>query len=147
VVVLLKNGSCITERSINPRASALERSRTMAESREAQINPAQNRCFGNNCQAGNPDKQRQEQIKKAFEISAKMRKDANKSLLLLKERHRCNYAGLLKVVERLVDRGDLSLCVFEVLIGKVEAQRKKNGLFLPDEDLENAKNSPVRTRK
>jgi hypothetical protein len=115
---------------------------------EAQKDRPQNRCIGDNCHADSPDKQREEQIKRAFVVSARMRKDSNKLLCLLRERYGCSLAGLLKVVERQVNRGELSLCVFEVLLEKLGAQRERYGLS-PQEiaDLETAKASPVRKRK
>jgi len=115
---------------------------------EAQKNLPQNRCTGNNCHAVNPDKQREEKIKEAFIISAKMRKDSNAELCRLRERHRCNLAGLLEVVERQVDKGNLSLCVFEVLLQRLEFQKERHGLsFQEIADLEKAKTSPIRNPK
>jgi len=116
--------------------------------REAQKNRPQNRCFGNNCQAKNPDKQREEKIKEAFLISARMRKHSNAELCRLRERHGCDLAGLLEVVERQVDKGDLSLCVFEVLLQRLEFQKERHELsFQEIANLEKAKASPVRNRK
>ena len=116
--------------------------------RGAQKNRPQNRCIGNNCHAENPDKRREEKIKEAFIVSARMRKHSNLELRRLAERHRCNLAGLLGVVERQVGRGEMSLCVFELLIERLEAQRSRNGLsFQEIADLEKAKASPVRNHK
>lgn len=90
-----------------------------------------NRCSGSNCPQS-PDKQREKQIKEAFVISARMRKDANATLCRLAERLRCSFPDLLGPLEMQVRRGNLSRCVFVVLVERVESQRKRNVLSLEE---------------
>jgi len=69
-------------------------------------------------------------------------------LCRLAEQLRCKLSGLLGAAERQVISGRMSRYVFEVLIERLEGQRRRNGLsFQEIADLEKAKASPARKPK
>jgi hypothetical protein len=73
-------------------------------------------------------------------ISARQRKDANHLLSQYCEQHSCGLSGLLKSTEQQARGGRTPLYVFEVLIERVEGQRKNNRLSIQEvADLEGAK--------
>ncbi len=99
-----------------------------------------NRCFdGVHCPE-DQEQQKEKRIEEAFRVSAGKRKDANRTLCLFAERLRRGLPGLLSAIEQQVRGGRLSLYVFEVLVERVEGQRKQNGLSYQEiVDLERAK--------
>ena len=105
-----------------------------------------NRSFGGSYPQKKPQKQLPTPIpQQPFNISSAQRKDANKLLGQLSEQYHHGLAGLLRVAEQQVVGGTLPLYVFEVLIERVENQRRKHVLSREEiADLERAKTSLAR---
>ena len=108
-----------------------------------------NRSFGGIYPQKAPQKQLPPSIpQQPFNISSVQRKDANKLLGQLSEQYHHGLAGLLRVAEQQVISGTLPLYAFEVLIERVENQRKKHVLSRDEiAYLEKAKASPTRQTK
>ncbi len=105
-----------------------------------------NRCFGSHC-AKAPEQQRQDKVREIL-ITASQRKMANRAIRTLVNERRCRLSALLGMVETWVASKRASPYVFEVLIERVESQKRRKELSYDEVvDLERAKSSPVRQSK
>ena len=117
----------------------------MSEAQKIPVVPA-NRCLGIHCQRST-EKQSKDKVKKIL-VAASQRKMANRAIRTHINERRCRLSALLPMMETWVATKRLSLYVFEVLIERVEGQRRRNELSLDEiMDLERAKSSPVRQSK
>lgn len=106
-----------------------------------------NRCLNGHSCPETSDQQREAKIK-ALLVTAGQRKRANRALSALAQERRCRFSGLLQIAENWAASGRLSPYVFEVLIERIEGQRRRNELSFDEiADLERAKASPVRQLK
>jgi len=86
-----------------------------------------NQCFGQKCPESGRNAESQ-----TPEITPKQRKNADAVLRILRERHHCGFAGLLKLGVNHVRGGRMPLYIFRVLVERVQGQEKRNVLKMDE---------------